>query len=76
MLTSGRGRARARPPAPPPPTHTHARTHTRTNATLCLQLPASFHPAGLRLRFTKGVNKTVILGLVDELLSRKEVNIW
>jgi hypothetical protein len=31
---------------------------------------------GLRLRFTKGVNKTVILGLVDELLSRKEVNIW
>lgn len=28
----------------------------------------------LRLRFTKGVNKAVILGLVDELLSNKEVS--
>lgn len=24
----------------------------------------------------QGVNKAVILGLVDELLSKKEVNIW
>ncbi|EFN51596.1 hypothetical protein CHLNCDRAFT_139978 [Chlorella variabilis] len=30
----------------------------------------------MRLRFTRGVNKAVILGLVDELLSKKEVNIW
>ncbi|KAI7841781.1 hypothetical protein COHA_004646 [Chlorella ohadii] len=30
----------------------------------------------MRLRFTKGVNKAVILSLVDELLARKEVNIW
>ncbi|KAL4422209.1 hypothetical protein ABPG77_006450 [Micractinium sp. CCAP 211/92] len=30
----------------------------------------------MRLRFTRGVNKAVILGLVDELLSRKDVNIW
>jgi hypothetical protein len=30
----------------------------------------------MRLRFTKGVNKAVVLGLVDELLTKKEVNIW
>lgn len=29
--------------------------------------------AGMRLRFTKGINKAVILSLVDEMLENKEV---
>ncbi|PSC74519.1 Myb-related B isoform A [Micractinium conductrix] len=43
------------------------------------QMVTKFEPLAyktMQLRFTKGVNKSVILGLVDELLSRKEVNIW
>lgn len=43
------------------------------------QVVATFEPLAhrdLRLRFTRGINKTVILGLVDELLKNKEVNIW
>ncbi|KIZ05546.1 hypothetical protein MNEG_2415 [Monoraphidium neglectum] len=31
---------------------------------------------GMRLRFTKGINKAVILGMVDQMLANKEVNIW
>ena len=34
---------------------------------------ACFHAA---VFLAQGVNKTVILSLVDELLARKEVNIW
>ncbi|WIA11347.1 hypothetical protein OEZ85_011468 [Tetradesmus obliquus] len=30
----------------------------------------------MRLRFTKGINKAVILGMVDTMLANKEVNIW
>lgn len=43
------------------------------------QMVLSYEPMAykrLRLRFTKGINKAVILGLVDELLGRKEVNVW
>ncbi|GBF94454.1 hypothetical protein Rsub_06988 [Raphidocelis subcapitata] len=31
---------------------------------------------GMRLRFTKGINKAVILGMVDQMLANKEVNVW
>ena len=30
---------------------------------------------GIGLRFTKGINKAVILGMVDEMLAKKDVNI-
>lgn len=30
----------------------------------------------MKLRFTKGVNKAVVLGLIDQLLANKAVNIW
>lgn len=30
----------------------------------------------MQLRFTKGINKAVILGMVDQMLANKEVNIW
>lgn len=38
--------------------------------------PIAHKDGELRLRFSKGVNKSVILSLVDELLSNKAVNIW
>ncbi|KAI8472559.1 MAG: hypothetical protein J3K34DRAFT_205815 [Monoraphidium minutum] len=31
---------------------------------------------GMGLRFTKGINKAVILGMVDQMLANKDVNIW
>ena len=37
---------------------------------------SSLHVCACSCTCLQGVNKAVILGLVDELLSRKEVNIW
>lgn len=30
----------------------------------------------MRLKFTKGINKRVVLGMIDKMLENKEVNIW
>jgi hypothetical protein len=38
--------------------------------------PSACCPQGMRLRFTKGVNKAVILGMVDQMLANRDVNIW